>query len=292
MVFSIPSFLGVGDDYDKKNVADQRTRGLRTFLVSGPKTGNGADAMLDKNFVSIHAGDRYVDQSAIERKYQKERAALGIAQPTPFKFTNAAPKACGLGDIYTVMGERFPHETDYVVQMRGTAPPRREPARRGVFTAPGKKGTFGVPGTLLSTEGADYVASFYDAPQRLAREERARLKAAERGVPFKPSAKLGRALDAYPSTGISACYTMDRPMPPKRQFQSTAAENRRKPEASWRPAGKVAPPAPVEYREDPYLGYDPRTQSKKRDLSNLKKFTPAGATNTSWYTSSIAFRRL
>ena len=45
MVFSVPSFLGVGDDYDKKKVVDKRSVG-RNFAVPVPKKGNGPDAMI------------------------------------------------------------------------------------------------------------------------------------------------------------------------------------------------------------------------------------------------------
>lgn len=293
MVFSIPSFLGVGDDYDKKDLKDKRAVG-RNFAVPGPKSGNGPDAMLGKQFVSIHAGDRYVDPDTMERREKVEKRKKNIV-PQGFRPTNAAPKPCGPGDSYTTMGQKFPHMTDFVVPRRGDIPAKVEVPKRGIYAHFPKTGGFGYAGLTLSRVGEDYVASEYDAPRKKAMEERERHIAAlakRNAPPFRCPGRLGTTLDEGPMTGASQCYTLTKPMPPKQIFVSQAAVSVAGRTAAWRPAGALPQLrySEIKYLEDPYDGYDPRVGTVKKKPSD-KFMKPAGATNTSWYTKSIAFAR-
>lgn len=290
MVFSIPSFLGVGDDYDKKRVVDKKLLG-RNFAVPCPKSGKGPDAMLNKQFVSIHAGDRYIDPDTMERRERVERRKKNIV-PTGFRPTNAAPKPCGLGDHYTTMGQKFPHMTDFIVPRRGEAPPKKQIPARGIYAYFPKSGGYGYAGTTMSKVGEDYVANFYDAYRMQEAAERVKNKEKMKGgAPFRCPGRLGTTLDEGPLTGASQCYTLTKPMPPKQIFVSKASGAR--PEVPWKPAGALPQLRydDVKYCEDPYDGYDPRVGVVKKKPSE-KFMKPAGATNTSWYTKSIAFARL
>lgn len=290
MVFSIPTFATIGDEYDKKKVVDERSKG-KSFVAVAPKKGNMPDALFSKTFLSIHEGDKYVDPGTAEKRYRLEKAKKNIV-PQGFRLSNPTPKGCGLGSNFgTFQKNGWPHETDYIVPRKGESPPRREPTKRPIFTSPGKKGTFGFPNTTLSPIGQDYIADFYEARRMQEKKELEDHHKKIKGPGFKCASRRGYTFDEMMGTGVSGCYKMTKPMailkrkpkpPPKRI------------EHPWRPSGPIEKgPPKIEYREDPYDGFDPRVGKQKKVFKNDKSsFRPAGATNTSWYTSSIAFKRL
>lgn len=293
MVFSIPSFATVGDDYDKK--LPQAKKPGRTFLTPAPKAGTMPDACFDKEFKSIHEGDPYVEPGVAERRARIESEKKKV-NAAGFRLASPPKKACGLGSYYGTFYESpLPHETDYIVPRKGEAPPRKSPEKRPIFTAPTKKGTFGVAGTLLSNIGTDYVADFYDAPRQKEREELEKHKKLQKGAPWKPQGnRIGYTFDEGQGTGVSTCYALTKPLEPKKEHKSTY--QLKGPEAAWKPAGKIpARLPPVEYREDPFDGADPRQEPKKKAATpaNSKPgWKPNGNTNDTWYTKSIAFARL
>lgn len=296
MVFSVPSFVGVGDDYDKK--ADTGKKPGRTFLCPAPKLGTGPDALLDKTFKSVHEGDPYVEPGVAERRSKMEAAKKRI-NPSGFKLANPPKKGCGLGSYFgTFQDKPTPHETDYVVPRKGEVPARKKAEPRPILTNPTKVGTYGVSGTLLSGIGSDYVADFYDAKRQKEREDLERHKKLMKGAPWRGGGRKGYTFDEGEGTGVSTCYQLTQPLSPRAERKSTF--ECKGPEAPWRPGGKIPTRLPpVEYREDPYDGYDPRTESKGKKASTA----PAGADragwkpsnagqNDFWYTKSIAFARL
>lgn len=288
MVFSIPSFVGVGDEYDKVGLTDQRAKG-RNFAVPGPKEGNLPSALFQKEFLSIHEGDKYIDPGTADKRYHLEQAKKRISDQI-FRMSNPPSKNPGLGGFYGCIGDHYwPHETDYVVPRKGEAPPRKEPAKRGIFTNSSKKGTYGVVGTTISKIGQDYVASFYDAVHQRAKADLEKHYKLMKGAPFKAACRRGGAFDEALGTGTSQCYRMTKPMakvkPPK--VVETKASG-----AAWKPAGKAELKPIIEYREDPYDHFDPRVGVQKKKPSERTAFKPSGSSNTSWYTKSIAFARL
>lgn len=290
MVFSIPTFATIGDEYDKKKVVDERSKG-KSFVAVAPKKGHMPDALFQKTFLSIHEGDKYVDPGVAEKRYRLEKAKKNLV-PQGFRYSNPSPKACGLGSNYgTLQKEGWPHETDYIVPRKGESPPRREPAKRPIFTNPSKKGTYGFPNTTLSNIGQDYVADFYDAMRERERRENQLHHQKLKGAGFRCASRRGFTFDEALGTGVSGCYRMTKPMA---KLNRKPKEAPKKVETPWRPSGPIEKgPPKLEYREDPFDGYDPRVGKKKKVLNGDKaSFRPAGATNTSWFTSSIAFKRL
>lgn len=294
MVFSIPSFTTVGDDYDKKIPVAKKPG--RTFLTPAPKTGTLPDACFDKEFKSIHEGDPYVEPAVAERKARVESEKKKLSTNI-FRLASPPKKGCGLGSYYgTFYDEPLPHETDYIVPRKGEAPPRKEPEKRPIFTAPVKKGTYGVAGTLLSNIGADHVADFYDAPRAKEREDQEKHKKLMKGAPWRPNGnRKGYTFDEGETTGVSTCYKLTKPLSPRKETKSNYQV--KGPDNAWKPAGKIpARLPPVEYREDPYDGFDPREGPKKKAASagssSKPGWKPNGNTNDTWYTKSIAFARL
>lgn len=289
MVFSVPTFSTVGDDYDAKP-KDAKKRGLRAMLSSAPKS--GTDATFDR-FRSIHEGDPYVDPGVAERRAKLEAAKKKLT-PSGFRLASPPQKAPGLGTHFgTFDAKPIAHETDYVVPRKGESPPRKQPAPRPILTNPSKKGTFGVAGTLLNKEGTEYVADFYEAKRMSEKADREKSKALMKGAPWKGGGRRGYTFDEGQGTGASTCYQLTKPLEEKKVRKSNAEV--KGPDTAWRPGGKVPKKLPpVEYREDPYDGYDPRAGPKKKvstaPSGGRAAWRPnAAGTGDTWYTKSIAF---
>lgn len=300
MVFSIPSYLGLGDR--PKRVVDERGKGLN-FISSKPKTGKGNDAFSDGGAISnkyLWVGERSADPETTRRReamasIKKNLTVNGFVQAGP------AQKGEGLGSYFgCFQSTPYQHVPNYpekrmdrVAETRARkARHATDPEPRGIYTSPAPKGCgYGYPGLAISDIGSNYVATFYDAPRRAAREERERWAKRMPSEPFKPCGRVGFTFDESLSTGVSKCYVMTAPFkerPPERPVAHFNAG------AVWRPAGFVDDmPAVVEYWEDPLGGYDPRLSPKSyiRQPSD-KIFYPSSRGDTFWYTQSIVFKRL
>lgn len=290
MVFSIPSFTTVGDQYQKKKVIDQRSHGKSFVAVSG-RVGNMPDALFEKQFKSIHEGDRFVELNVAERRYKNEKLKKNLTT-NGFRFSSPSQKASGLGSHYgTLQGTPFRHETDFVVPRKGEAPPKPHHEPRAIFTSPPKKGTFGFSNICLSNIGQEYVASFYDQGREDAKKDRQRHEALMKGQPFKLGGRKGTTFDEGPMTGATTCFMLTKPLQPRKQ---KAVPPKKKAEQPWRPCGPVFKNTKCEYREDPYDGYDPREGPKKKAHGSSDKaaWKPNSNTDNHWYSCSIAFKRL
>lgn len=281
-MFSIPSFTTVGDDYDKKSA--KKHEHLKSFAVPGPKTGHLPDALFNKQFLSIHEGDKYIEPGTAERREKAEKEKKKI-HPQGFRMASIPKKGCGLGSYFGCFSSTIPHETDFVVPRKGEAPPKKQLEKRNIVTAPTRKYD------PLSHLGKEYIADFYDSQKEAEKKAQERHRQQVKGGPFRAACRLGGTFDEGMSTGVSKCYTMTKPMPPRRAVSPPAVK---KPEHPWKPAGPTERLRPVvEYREDPYDGYDPRKGvAKPAKVEGKAGWKPGGATNSSWYTKSIAFARL
>jgi hypothetical protein len=291
MVFTIPSFIGVGDPFVKRRKAkDQRVVG-RNFVAVAPKTGKMPDALFEKEFHSLHEGDRFVESQVADRRYQNSKMKKNLT-PNGFKCASPPQKAQGLGSYFgTIQRAAFPHETDFLVARKGDVPAKKETKPRQVYTAPGKKGTFGFPNTTIGKEGSDYVASFYGQEREDARKAREAHQKLMKGAAFKVLGRKGKTFDEGPATGVSLCFVMTKPMPIRKQKPVVP----KKPlEAPWKPSGPTNQKPPLEYREDPYDKLDPRAKPKshKKVDSDTKAWKPNSSTDNFWYSTSIAFRGL
>jgi hypothetical protein len=290
MVFSIPSFVGVGDPYVKRRkLKDQRVVG-RNFVAVAPKTGKNPDALLEKEFHSIHEGDRFVEAQVADRRYQNAKLKKNLTS-NGFKFASPPQKPQGLGSYFgTIQKTAFPHETDFIVARKGDIPAKHATKPRQIYTAPGKKGTFGFPNTTIGKEGQDYVASFYGQERENARKEREASMKLMKGAAFKVVGRKGKTFDEGPATGVSQCFVMTKPMPIRKQ---KAVPPKKPLEHPWKPNGPTNQKPSIEYREDPYDKFDPRAPRKthKKD-SDAKAWKPNSSTDNFWYSTSIAFRGL
>eukprot|EP00755_Sulcionema_specki_P030354 Sspe_Gene.94158::Locus_66602_Transcript_1_1_Confidence_1.000_Length_621::g.94158::m.94158 len=174
-------YITIGDDYDKKLPVDLRNVGLKCFTTSPSKKGKGPDVTFDwnlrnKKFLSLSEGDKYMDPGTKEKR-EKLESAKRFVGGVPWKYTGPPKKSAGKGNWYGTFWEADKkegpprHETEYDVVKKGEMPPKLEPRPRNILTTPAKKGTYGVPGTLLSNafgganadwNGTEYICDPYD----------------------------------------------------------------------------------------------------------------------------------
>lgn len=284
MVFSIPSYLCVGDRY--KHVVDERAMGP-SMLVGRGKTGHNPDALFSKSHTYIWNGERGGDIGAIRRK-EAAASAKKYLTPNGFSYVGPAQKPEGLGSYFGTIGGVIP----YIArprEFRGI-PAKKEFAPRGIYTNRLKKGSYGYAHLGISDVGCDYIANFYNQQAENARKEREEWKKKMPDTPFKPACRRGFTFDESVPTGVSKVYTMTKTFREKKEVPPMAHFRVEQP---WRPAGYIDDkPTRMDYWEDPYGGFDPRVPPKERvKKPSDQVFYPSHRGDNFWYTQSIALRR-
>jgi hypothetical protein len=288
MTFSAPVFISIGDEYDKKdNGLPERFKG-RSFQTAPPKKGNGPDVLLSRKFISLSDGDKYVDPGYFDKRnrLEKERKKVGPI----FKYTSGVKTPCGSGTYFGTFSEKNPppHLVEYAVTKRGEMPDKAKPQLRNIVTNPPRRGTYGVPGTVLSKgDEFKYVSDPFDGEKR---KEAQRAKESARridGPAFKAACRRGGFFDES-SHGVSKVYTIDKALPAKRPAQDGHAAPLAK---AWRPGGSLVTiiTKPPEYMEDPFEAKEKAArEQRKKDRPAHGVWKPIGGSKT-LPTKSIKF---
>jgi hypothetical protein len=250
-MFGAPSYISIGDDYDKKIPVSDRLRG-RQMMTNPTRRGMTPDVTFDRKLASLALGDKYIDPGTREKQERRQEASRKIT-PEGFRYTSPSKRSSGLGGYYGCFCEGSPprHEPDRRVPQKGEAPPRaasQEP--RNFLTGPPKKGTFGVPGTTISKgDEYRYISDPYEATHRPREAASSSSAAAAKptGPVFKGACRRTDVFDAQPNVGVSRIYSLDRPLPARKHD-----------------SGRKLPPVTVPFR--------PPSASKKGLLGTLTKF--------------------
>ncbi|KAJ9440363.1 hypothetical protein DIPPA_09248 [Diplonema papillatum] len=266
-------YVTIGDDYDKKAPVDPRNVGLKCFVTNPGKKGNMPNVLFEWSlggFKSLHEGDPYIAPGQ-NNKGDSQEITRKFVGSGPFRYTNPMKKSTGLGGFDGCFQGYVPHETDFDVIKKGERPKRPEAGLRNIVTNPPKKGTFGVPGTLLSNsfggvnadwKGLEYICDPFDTAQKAEQKQRALAASllAEK-APFKVGSKSKQYFDESTNAGVSQIYKLKQPL----QRRAPGPEKPPPPtkDAPWKPSfssksglqglfgtdgGTAFPP----YREDPF----------------------------------------
>jgi len=245
-VFQQPSYITIGDEYKKPSQVPDRHKHPQ-FATAPGKKGQGA-GLFEKEYKSLHEGDKYVDAGTHEKKYQLEQAKKRPAEV--FRYTSPPKKAAGSGNNYGCFNTHR-HETEYHVLQKGELPAKRTSPSRNFMTSPPKKGTFGTPGTTIG-KGTEltYISNPYDAEHKkvLAEAREAARKITSNGhSPFRSACRRQGCFDESGVTGASKVFGMDRALPEKKQNMAS-----------------TLPPCPVPFR--------PSSPGKKGFNCTINKF--------------------
>jgi len=213
--FSQPSYIHIGDEYDKKTTQADRYKG-KGFSTAPGKRGQGADVTFDKGIKSLHEGDKFVDPGTHEKKYRLQQEKKKLT-PEGFKYTSPAKKQAGSGNYSGCFAKPYAHQTDYDVLQKGELPEKGKPQLRNIITNPPKKGTFGTPGTSIG-KGSEktYISDPYDAEHRKELSESRDAQKKVVGPPFKSSCRRQGTFDETGASGASKIFSLDRALPPKK----------------------------------------------------------------------------
>ncbi|KAJ9448260.1 hypothetical protein DIPPA_25723 [Diplonema papillatum] len=209
-------YVTIGDDYDKKAPVDPRNVGLKCFVTNPGKKGNMPNVLFEWSlggFKSLHEGDPYIAPGQ-NNKGDSQEITRKFVGSGPFRYTNPMKKSTGLGGFDGCFQGYVPHETDFDVIKKGERPKRPEAGLRNIVTNPPKKGTFGVPGTLLSNsfggvnadwKGLEYICDPFDTAQKAEQKQRALAASllAEK-APFKVGSKSKQYFDE--STNVCSIF--------------------------------------------------------------------------------------
>jgi hypothetical protein len=152
--FSAMTYLAIGDPYidpASRNVKVHESKGKRQFLTNNPKKGQTASNWGEgpRVFLRVSEGDKY---RAPGRREMDDRLEGRRKFRTDFGFTYTHPmrKSSCTGDYYGAFEQNVPHFSDGTHGVRGKKDKIEELLhKRNILTTPGKKGSYGVPGTKM-----------------------------------------------------------------------------------------------------------------------------------------------
>lgn len=145
-VFSQPGSIDIGDAYAKEHKMPQRYLG-KQFLTHGTKWGKNPDALIDHEFKRISEGDQYMDPGANERKERAARKNKNVSEKPFYPSKPASRSWFSKGTQFGCIGPQYQHEKEFDEEALKAA--AREPVPKNLYTSPGKKGTYGFPGTTM-----------------------------------------------------------------------------------------------------------------------------------------------
>lgn len=268
-MFSQTSYNTIGDEYDKKIAVPDRSRGSQ--MKTGPaKKGNGPDVLFEKQFKSLHLGDKYVDPGTLDKKFQVEKSKKKLTTEG-FRYASPPKKSCGSGGYFGCFNEKAPykHETEYVVVKKGELPEKAQPQPKNIVTGPAKKGTYGFPSvTIGKGDEYKYISDPYDNAKRKDAQEGKDKKLL--GGPFKAACKRVDYFDSQPNVAASKIYSLDKPLParkPEPPKKEIALAVPFKPSSPAKKGMQGTITKYPEYKEDPYeqkekAERDARTKTK------------------------------
>jgi len=291
-LFSQPSYISIGDEYDKKIAISDRSRGNQ-FKTAPLKKGNTVDVLFEKQFKSLHLGDKYLEPGTIERKFMIEKAKKKLT-PEGFRYSSPPKKSCGLGNYYGCFNERAPfkHETEYVVVKKGELPSKVQPQLKNIVTCPAKKGTYGFPGlTIGKGDEYKYISDPYDVLRRRDAQQSKENKLLAGA--FKSACKRLDYFDSQPNVAASKIYSLDKPLParkpepPKKEPAITVPFKPSSP-AKRGFAGTIN--KFPEYKEDPYELKE-KAERETRSIAKPGVVWKPVSGPRSMYVRSIAFSK-
>lgn len=260
------------DPYDKQDCISSRYLGKNMMTGGASCPGQYPTDFFEKEFLTLSSNEQNAQPYATNDKAARRRAAEAAKHPakpisdSEFRYTSFPSKSTGAGSYYGCFQNR-PYEYDVdpsanatkqekkLMQQRAKAAAaaaeeaKRVSALPNIKTSPPKKGTYGVPGTLLSNEVYDdNWRADMDGDEK--KKRKAAAVAAEHegkpmGGPFRVSAVSKAYLDELTATGVSGVYTA-----------YVAPED---PRSKRKKKQKPPPPEPTSIHEKPFYGGIPRS---------------------------------
>jgi len=197
-LFSEPSYISIGDEYDPPAARGGRHRGQNIMTQTVKKGSVPQYTNFDRTYRRISEGDTYVMPGALERQWRKQ-SWLKCNTADGFRYTHPAKHRTGLGDT-TGNFAKWPSFMPRGGMEKKTKDDIPPPAKPNIVTNPVKKGSYGVHGTYMG-KGTEfkYMIDPYDRPREMEMEERKKFKEKTTyftgGKPFNTSAHARDCFD-------------------------------------------------------------------------------------------------
>merc|ERR1712196_727036 len=174
-LFSEPSYISIGDEYDPPPPKGGRHKGLNIMTQRVKKGAVPQYTNFDRTFRRISEGDTYMMPGALERKWRKE-SWMKCRTSDGFRYTHPAKHRTGLGDV-TGNFNKWPGFIPRGGMEKKTKADIPPPAKPNILTNPVKKGSYGVHGVYMG-KGTEfsYMIDPYDRPREMEMEERKKFK--------------------------------------------------------------------------------------------------------------------
>lgn len=186
-LFSEPSYICIGDEYDPPPEQGGRHKGLNIMTQNVKKgavpCGGKYGTNFDLTFRRISDGDTYLMPGSLERKWRKE-AWMKCRTSEGFRFTSPAKHRTGLGDTtgnFNAQHEKRHGWPEFIPRggmEKKTKNDIAPPAKPNVMTNPVKKGSYGYTTKNFIGRGSEfaYMIDPYDRPREMEIEERKKFK--------------------------------------------------------------------------------------------------------------------
>lgn len=277
-LFQDPTYISTDPDpkktdpYIKEDFIPSRYVG-KSLLSSKPPPGNHADAYFAGRFLTLASADQNEEAAAIldAGKKRKKKEAPKYEPPKisdrVFNATSFPQKSTGPGSFYGCFQDKpFEYMTEPWVDPKENKKKRRPQKQQkktnekehlpNIKTNPPKKGTYGVPGTLLSNPS--YNEQWKEDLAAIDKLEAQRLKGKKPPPkpldgPFRLPGVCHPFIDEHPGTGAHVVYDEYIPPPEKKKGKK---------------ALKKEPVAPKPIHERPFQ----RSESHKGEQGNINPF--------------------
>lgn len=300
-VFSQPSYLTIGDKYEREHSPTKEGDKKETlrhtgkqFITNPPKKGKVGTNCCFEEFRPLYQNEKFVDPGTAEKEYAKELKKKNVV-PKPFVPSSPTKRSPGLGTYYGTIGAKFEHQMEYEVQKKGDKPKPIEHEKRNFVTSPGKKGTYGVPHTTLGS-AHQYMEDPFDTRQKNEIKENAENIKKRIGQPFKSTVHSLDFFNSHKNVAAPRILSIDeKVLPPKKEKPEEKTE--KKVEKPFKPSSP--PKKGFNCTINPFPEYkseatEPKSESPKGDTKEAKNrpvFKPVSNAKSS-PTRSIIFHSM
>ena len=265
MTFSSPTYITIGDEYEKKAMRGKPFLGP-PFVISNKSNSNVTSlcGLFTQEILRLSEGEKFFDSESRKHKRQNVTSVKPATSETlhsrPFLYSSPGKKPCGSGTNVGCIGPAIPYETPFNQGSAYTKALISLP--NNIYTKPASKGG---PGYATRCISQDYKYISYPYIEESQHTQRV--------TSTKPPFRIPGNTNSYftrTSQGFSNCHILDRPIQLCRLKQKLA-KTKHYADQIWKPVGKQQLfGKPIPYLDDPLED----KETKFRERQEVKPWIP------------------
>ena len=309
MVFSIPTYNCIGDDYDKKINQGKEINPIdsKPFISPGIASLKQREKQVltlcqnDEDFSMKLTTNSETNNSVKFKVIQNGKSRREIIKenspsnkwitPSGFKSSSKPTKISGLGSYHGTFEQKpleYQCTNPQLNQRSQKYYNKKQFLPRNIVTSPSKN-TNG----FIGLDKYEYIAHNYNAQKEIElKDNQSNLIQSN----FKPVSKSYKYFDEIGNSGISGCYKQTKPLTDKQvkllyypdKIPALNSNNL----VPWKPNGPAKDISKnIKYYEEPKIKKYCASHSAKKEINNAP-WKPNSNGNDIWYTKSIIFNNL